>query len=133
MASELRRRRASYERRDHCEFGLLCIRVWFSFALFWVFFFFFFFFDKHLCIEVCFAFALYRLYWGLVFSAKEVTVDLISNSLYWFFFFFWRIRGFATSIICWAHCGLGSITIFFFWLESRTDNFFFNLMVFLIL
>ena len=42
MASELRRRRASYERHDHREFGLLCIRVWFSFALYWVFFFFFF-------------------------------------------------------------------------------------------
>ena len=73
----------------------------------------FFFFDKHLCIGVCFAFALYRLYWGLVFSAfsaSDVTVGLIYDSLGWFFFFFenpW------VGLLCWARCGLGSITIFF--------------------
>ena len=71
-------------------------------------------FYKHLCIGVCFAFALYRLYWGLVFSTSDVTMGLISDSLYWFFFFFFRIYGFATSVIYWAHHGLGSVTIFFF-------------------
>ena len=55
-------------------FGLLCIG--------------FFFFDKHLYIGVCFAFALYKLYWGLVFfafSASDMTVGLISDSLCFFF------------------------------------------------
>ena len=66
-------------------FGLLCIGVWFWFALYRGFLFFIF--DKHLCIGVCFAFALYRLYWGLVFSASDVTMGLISDSLYWFFLF----------------------------------------------
>ena len=71
---------------------------WFGFgteALYWVFFFFFIFifflfFYKH-SIGVCFAFALYRLYWGLVFSASDVTVGtvgLIFDSLCWFFLLF---------------------------------------------
>ena len=50
--------------------------------------FFFFFFDKHLCIRVYFAFALYRLYWGLVFSTRDVTIGLIYDSPYWLLFFF---------------------------------------------
>ena len=62
---------------------------WGFFGLVLVFSFFFFFGDKHLCIGVCFAFALYRLYWGLVFSAffaNDVIVDLIFDSLCFFFF-----------------------------------------------
>ena len=77
---------------------------------------FFFFFDKH-SIGVCFAFALYRLYWGLVFFtffASDVTVGtvgLISDSMLVFFFF---LENPWMGSLCWARCGLGSITFFFF-------------------
>ena len=69
------------------------------------------------------------------------------------FFFFWsRIRGFGTFVICWAYRGLDVglavglllallqffssefknffLAFFFFWLESRTDNFFFSFFKF---
>ena len=75
-ASERRRRRASIG----VFFGLVLVQRLF------------FFFDKH-SIGVCIAFALYRLYWGLVFSAfsaNDVIVDLIFDSLC---FFFLRICG----------------------------------------
>ena len=54
---------------------------------------FFFFFYKHLfmtVLEFVLLLLWYRLYWGLVFfafSASDVIVGLISDSLCWFFFF----------------------------------------------
>ena len=114
-----RRRRRSELRRRRASIGVFLVWFWYRGSVLW--FFFFFFFYKH-SIGVCFAFALYRLYWGLVFSASDVTVGtvgLISDSLCWvfFFFFFWRIRGWVCFVgltMDLACHGLGSITIFFF-------------------
>ena len=50
-----------------------------------------------------------------------------------FYLFFFRICGFATSVICWACHGLGFVTIFFFFSNFSSNFFFFNLNVFLIL
>ena len=133
ICNERRRRWASYERHD-CGFGLLCIGVWF--ALYWVW--------GLVCSVLGFG-VCSALYWGLVCGFDFWFSDLLI-ALYWgFFFFFWRICGFATTVICWACCGLGSVSVtnffffqilvqiffwvfFFFLLESRTNNFFFFLI-----
>ena len=109
MSKQRQRRGASYG-DDEQVLGFF----WFGFgteALYW------FFFDKHLCIGVCFAFALYRLYWGLVFSAfsaSDVTVGLIYDSLGWFFFFL-KIRGW----VCFVGLAVGLALLQFFFLFFR--------------
>ena len=139
------------ERRDRLIMGLVCSRFGVWFALYWVFFLFFFlfFFYKHLYIAVLgngvwFAFALNRLYWGLVFSANDVTVVwFLICSVLVFFFFLVRIHGFATSVLCWACRGQWAwlcyqffffLGVFFFGLKvEHIIFFFFYLRVFLIL
>ena len=97
--------------------------VWFWFALYC----FFLFLINTFCIGVCFAFSLYRLYWGLVFSAfsaNDVIVDLIFDSLC---FFFLRICGW----VCYLCNLLGLSWVWlcynFFFFFRFYFNFFFDI------
>ena len=116
--SELRWRRASI--------GVFLVWFWYKGSILG-----FFFFDKHLCIGVCFAFALYRLYWGLVFSAfsaSDVTVGLIYDSLGWFFFFL-KIRGW----VCFVGLAVGlALLQFFFSFFQILVQFFWGFFFFLL-